>query len=951
MKLNLILLLASLFMFEAAAQKRKNASEWIVIGNVINSVTRHAVSDTIKVSIVSSDTIKNKHTLAVPSNGGQTGFYIAIDQDGGGDCKLVLSHPDYATAEFPLKLTKKQHRIVLGALPIRKLTLAEKGLDLDEVAVVATKVKFFHKGDTLVFNADAFNLAEGSMLDALIDQLPGVELDANGVIKVNGKPVESLLLNGKDFFKGNNSIMLENLPAYTVKNVKVFDYTNEDDARKGIRGKETFTMDIVLKKEFSKSVIANAEAGIGTHGRYTARAFGLLLSDRTRLSAFAKINNTNEYRTPGRNGNWDEGRTNSGQQIIREAGFDYGIYGPSDKYRIEGNANVAVNDVDRTSNSFTQNFLPEGDTYRPSFNRDFRRNVNLNTYHLFLLHTDSINFNYLQANIQGQYQKTRANGSYIEATFNQNPEAEALRDSLMTGGLLANSAVNRILRETRNNAHTLYGKLYGSGFFGRKGSDDFYGIGAGANGSSSDNDSPDTYQLYYGKELNRFTDRLNVTDTKAHTFNADIYYAWCPNSHIQVTPQFYTDYSVSNSLNDWFITDRTAQTQSEAEEILRQLDPENSYRTKLHNTGTSSGINVFYNHNRTIDGEDDGYIRFSLHPTFKTLHSVLNYDGIKRLRIAKDFKLPSISALLILKTHRNFHYFDVKYDMNTYNPSVTNLIDITFTYDPLIIRSGNPALKNYTTQRFQANYRADGLYQKGMMISAQIEYNNTHNAIAMATAYDRQTGIKSITPININGNWNTHARSDMSFPLTRNRKLTLGATLFYEYSENVDMTTESSYEQSEKTTVFNHSTWDILSLEYKFGSHRIKARGELSYNHINGSYAGFDAMDIWSYNYGLNGLVTMPREFQLSTDIFIHSKRGYADSNANYNSLVWNATLSKSLFNGTVVVKLDAFDILHQVRNTSVSINANGRVETTVNTIPAYYMLRIAYNFSHSPHK
>ncbi len=951
MKLNLILLIASLFMFEAAAQKRKNASEWIVIGNVINAVTQHNVPDTIKVSIISSDSLKAKHTLAVPTKGGQTSFYIAIDQDGGGDCKLVLSSPDYATAEFPLKLTKKQHRMMLGSLPIRKLTLAEKELELDEVAVVATKVKFFHKGDTLVFNADAFNLAEGSMLDALIDQLPGVELDANGVIKVNGKPVESLLLNGKDFFKGNRGIMLENLPAYTVKNVKVFDYTNEDDALKGIQGRETFTMDIILKKEFSKSVIANAEAGIGTHGRYTARAFGLLFSDHTRFSAFAKINNTNEYRTPGRNGNWDEGRSNSGQQIIREAGFDYGIYGASNKYTIEGNANVAVDDVDRTTNSFTQNFLPDGDTYRPAFNNNFQRNFNIYTYHSFLLHTDSINLSYLKANAQGQYQKMRTNGSYIEATFNQNPEAESIRDSLMTGGLLANSAVNRMLSETRNNAHTLYGKLYTSGLFGIKGRDDFFGFGAGASGNSSDNDSPDTYQLYYGKELNKFTDRLNATDTKAHTFNADIFYAWCPNSHIQVTPQFYTDYSVSNSINDWFITDRTAHTQSEAEEILRQLDPENSYHTNLHNTGTSSGINFFYNHNRTIDGEDDGYIQFSLHPTFKTLHSVLNYDGVKRLHIVKDFKLPSINAILALKTHRNFHYFDFKYDMNTYNPSVTNLVDLTFTYDPLITRSGNPNLKTYSTQRFQANYRADGLYQKGTMISAQIEYNNTHNAIAMATAYDRLTGIKTITPININGNWNAHARSDISFPLTRNRNLNIGATIYYEYSENVDMISESGYEQSEKTTVFNHSTWDILSLEYKFGSHRVKAKGELNYNHINGSYAGFDAMDIWSYNYGLNGLVTMPREFQLSTDIFIHSKRGYADSNANYNSLVWNATLSKPFLNGSVIVKFDAFDILRQVRNTSVSINANGRVETTVNTIPAYYMLRIAYNFSHSPRK
>lgn len=56
------------------------------------------------------------------------------------------------------------------------------------------------KNDTLVYNADAFQLSQGSMLDALIEQLPGVQLKDNGVITVNGKMVSSLLVNGKDFF-------------------------------------------------------------------------------------------------------------------------------------------------------------------------------------------------------------------------------------------------------------------------------------------------------------------------------------------------------------------------------------------------------------------------------------------------------------------------------------------------------------------------------------------------------------------------------------------------------------------------------------------------------------------------------------------------------------------------------------------------------------------------------
>ena len=72
--------------------------------------------------------------------------------------------------------------------------------ELAEVTVKATMVKFYNKGDTLVYNAGAFKLADGSMLDALIRQLPDVELKDDGRIYVRGQYVENLLLNGKDFF-------------------------------------------------------------------------------------------------------------------------------------------------------------------------------------------------------------------------------------------------------------------------------------------------------------------------------------------------------------------------------------------------------------------------------------------------------------------------------------------------------------------------------------------------------------------------------------------------------------------------------------------------------------------------------------------------------------------------------------------------------------------------------
>ena len=121
---------------------------------------------------------------------------------------------------FLLKLSKKGFDTEIVRVESAREVMPEPILmhkisarQLGTAVVSASKVMMVMKGDTIVYNADAFELAEGSMLDALIDQLPGVKLEPGGVITVNGNPVSRLLIDGKDFFQGNPAVALENLPA------------------------------------------------------------------------------------------------------------------------------------------------------------------------------------------------------------------------------------------------------------------------------------------------------------------------------------------------------------------------------------------------------------------------------------------------------------------------------------------------------------------------------------------------------------------------------------------------------------------------------------------------------------------------------------------------------------------------------------------------------------------
>ena len=123
---------------------------------------------------------------------------------------------------------------------------------LDQVVVRPTQIKMYFRGDTLVYNADAFNLPEGSMLDQLVQMLPGTRIDEQGQIFVNGKKISSLMLNGNDFFRGNPKIALDNLPSYTVKDIKVYERQSDKELALGIQkgGQEyPLVMDVHLKKQ------------------------------------------------------------------------------------------------------------------------------------------------------------------------------------------------------------------------------------------------------------------------------------------------------------------------------------------------------------------------------------------------------------------------------------------------------------------------------------------------------------------------------------------------------------------------------------------------------------------------------------------------------------------------------------------------------------------------------
>ena len=139
-----------------------------------------------------------------------------------GRYRIVVEHSLYEDAEQTIEIPAKQRGRATTEWELQDFKLTRKARQLGEAVVNSTRIKMMLKGDTVVYNAEAFQLAEGSMLDALVEMMPGLEIRDGGRIYHNGEYVPELLLNGKDFFKGDPSVALKNLPAYTVKELRVY---------------------------------------------------------------------------------------------------------------------------------------------------------------------------------------------------------------------------------------------------------------------------------------------------------------------------------------------------------------------------------------------------------------------------------------------------------------------------------------------------------------------------------------------------------------------------------------------------------------------------------------------------------------------------------------------------------------------------------------------------------
>ena len=259
--MNLRRLFFGLFLFSLLsvhAQSQRDSIE--VYGKVMDSFT-HEMLKGVKVEVLRPDSsLVSQHNTDKNYSYGRYSYNFGDEFRGlfllRADYIFRFSKEGYVTQYANLykrDLGRRERRRSVGEILLKKIG-KRRDVELGAAEVRASKIRMVVKGDTLIYNADAFQLAEGSMLDGLIKLLPGFQL-RDGQITVNGQYVSSLLVNGEDFFRGDPRVALENLPAYMVNKVKVYRkkhawsfITKGKDERKEDL---PLVVDVNLKREYS----------------------------------------------------------------------------------------------------------------------------------------------------------------------------------------------------------------------------------------------------------------------------------------------------------------------------------------------------------------------------------------------------------------------------------------------------------------------------------------------------------------------------------------------------------------------------------------------------------------------------------------------------------------------------------------------------------------------------
>lgn len=872
--------------------------------------------------------------------------------------------------------TKRNTTLGIGTLRMKKI----KTRQLKEAVVRATHIKMVTRGDTVVYDAAAFDLAEGSMLDALVAQLPGAELK-DGQIKVNGKFIESLMVNGEDFFAGNPKVALENLPAYTVKNIKVYDRAANDDYLKAkVNGKkingadEHMVMDVILKKAYSAGWLGNVEGGYGLPSdRYLGKAFGMGYSGKMRIAAFANLNNIKDTQMGSSSGQWNGGWAQDGEMDVKMGGLDY-LYS-HDRTKLFGNVTLTHEEPEVERKGSNVNYFNTGDIVERSHSLRNDRKLHLMSAHQFQYSAERAYFE-LKPSID--YLKNDYTSISRRAQFSETPEEQYRVQSLdslfaqngMASSRFTRNLLTRIGNDQDGKSDWIIANLAANTTISFPTTYDNIEIALTGNYRRDTNRYLSSFNRVYGNSspnVGKGDNLFQKSDyvSKTYGMNADIGYTWNyrpyqsgAGHYALIKPEVQYDFHRYDQVNtllhlhEEFANGANGSMMVPPSAISPEqlvVDLNNTYASNLTQNKISPLVSFAYLYVPSVSSSKSFNADLTLRGDI--MHEHLDYDKAQvdtlLTRTVSKFT-PTVKFKYKDNGQKIRTEVETNYNFTQSVPSIYNQLGTTNDSDPTNVYVNNPGLEKPSTHSVNARY-ARFHNQRHNNVVLYASYAHTDNAIAQARLYNRATGVSTWMPKNINGNWNTYESVQYNMPFGKKEAFQFQTVTIASYVHSVDYATES--ETLERSVVNNLTLNEQLSLSYRVGKHSFGIRGSISWLNSRSARVDFDNISAFDITAGANASLNLPQKWQIATDINLYSRRGYNDNTLNTTNWVWNTSVAKTILKGNLTFRLNAVDILKQISNVQHTVNAQGRTETWVNSQPRYVMLHVVYRFNVMPKK
>ncbi|MFA6838006.1 MAG: outer membrane beta-barrel protein [Dysgonamonadaceae bacterium] len=896
----ILYLIVVIFAFSTIIVAQTTVPQGTVKGKIIDYSSKESIpSATIRLLRESDSLLVKGATSAVD------GSFTIIAKPGN-----YISHITFVGYEDVYKNVHLSKDTLL--INLDTIYLAESSIMLDELIITSNPPEIVVKNDTLEYDADNYTVPQTAVLEDLLRNMSGLEIDTEGKITINGKEIKRILVNGKEFFSNDPKIASKNLPAKMFDKIQVLDKKSEMEKSTGFDdGEENMVINLTVKPDKKESIFGNAFTGYGSKDRSETNLMANYIRNEDQMTGVGGFNNTNNMGFSdmsggggGRGGRGGGGGGNSGVGTSGNAGLNFNKLF-SKKLEIGGNLRYDSNDREVTSKTYTQNLLKKGNTFEDEADQSFNSGQNFNFDIRFEWKPDSLtnivfrpsaSFNSNSYNSSGSFMTTRESGDTINFGDSDYSSSGNGRDF----GTTLNS----------NRRFAKKGRNIGLDFNIRK--------------NESDNNAMNLSNTYYlGKKTDDIIDQRIKNTNNGRNWNINLSYVEPLGEETFLQFSYNYRSNVSNSdkdtrtkdeNGDYTVLDKRYSKTNEND--VDNQDYAINFRTRKEKYNYSIGFNAYPNNSVRKTYIGDSLIS-------DLTQNVINYS-------------PNAQFNYIWSRQINFRF---NYRGSTNQPSMNQISPVIDISNPLNISYGNPDLKPAFTHFADARFQYSQPENKRFyMISTSFNYIS--NDIISSRFTDQETGRKENTFKNVNGNWNGDVRFNTTQPL-RNKKFTINSNSYVSYRENI------GYSNNEENLNKQTNLSENLGFNYNSTKMRFSLRGNISYNKVKNSLEGQQDREYFNYGSSADVMAYLPLDFSIQSDLRYSTNSGYSDG-FKQNEMLWNASIEKLIFkkkNG--VLRFKIYDILQQRSNIRRNITSNFIRDITTNTLNSYFILHFVYRFTY----